>query len=181
MSIEEQIRSLVTPVGPLSYKDVRNCLLDKGFQKPGKGIKHLIQTIIEAKDPIDIVTALKKKIKRNNDNLQSGKGIKKTTTTSGTKAIHLIRLNEALAMRGILVDTKKQSGKKDTLVRHIIMLLDALDREDEDYPDVNALLSEALAKRGQDYKGKSLIERLKLLLDDLEREDNEEEEPDIFA
>ena len=59
MSISDQLHFLLHPRGPLTYEQVRFYLTEKGFTKPGKGMKHLITTIQQSQDPVTIVKDLK--------------------------------------------------------------------------------------------------------------------------
>lgn len=137
MSIEDQLHILLQPRGPLTYEQVRLYLTEKGFTKPGKGMKHLISTIKQSIDPVCIVKDLKDTVdlmKLNKPTVARKKpgpkpGYKRkrididSEVTDGDNAVNE-RLNEALALRG-----KTQTG---TLIRRVKRLLDALDEEDAD-------------------------------------------------
>ena len=135
MSIADQLNVLLHPRGPLTYEQVRFYLTEKGFTKPGKGMKHLISTIQQSEDPITIVKDLKDtvdlmklnkpEVGRKKPGPKPGYKRKKNETeaeiTDGDDVVNE-RLNEALALRG-----KTQHG---TLIRRVKRLLDALDEED---------------------------------------------------
>ena len=138
MSIEDQLNVLLHPRGPLTYEQVRFYLTEKGFTKPGKGMKHLISTIQQSSDPLSIVKDLKDTVdimKSNKPEVVRKKpgpkpGFKRKKIDQmlvepeigdGDELIDQ-RLNEALAIRG-----KTHHG---TLMRRVKRLLDALDEED---------------------------------------------------
>ena len=139
MSIQDQLNVLLHPRVPLTYEQVRFYLTEKGFTKPGKGMKHLISTIQQSSDPVSIVKDLKDTVdimKTNKPEVARKKpgpkpGYKRKrieSTPAGDSEMSdqdgLIneRLNEALAIRG-----KTHHG---TLMRRVKRLLDALDEED---------------------------------------------------
>ena len=135
MSISDQLHVLLHPRGPLTYEQVRFYLTEKGFTKPGKGMKHLITTIQESQDPVTIVKDLKDavdmmklknpQVPRKKPGPKPGSKRKRVDTEleiADEDDVVNERLNEALAMRG-----KTHHG---TLIRRVKRLLDALDEED---------------------------------------------------
>ena len=134
MSITDQLDILLHPRGPLTYEQVRFYLTEKGYTKPGKGMKHLISTIQQSSDPVTIIKDLKDTVEIMNKQKPARKkpgpkpGFKRkkyeTDEVEFTDEDDEInrRLNEALAIRG-----KTQHG---TLIRRVKRLMDALDEED---------------------------------------------------
>ena len=145
MSIHEQLRLLVQPRGPLSYEAVRLYLTESGYEKPGKGMKHLIETIKTSSNATSIVKDLKTAVElmKTTDVARKKPGprpkhVKDYPTSSLQQEAEdqviedsiNARLDEALALRG-----KTQAGDFRLKVKR---LLDALDEEDaEDEPDLD--------------------------------------------
>ena len=144
MSIQDQLNVLLHPRGPLTYEQVRFYLTEKGFTKPGKGMKHLIDTIKGSQDPVTIVKDLKDcvdlmklqkpEVARKKPGPKPGYKRKRAESMSATEPevgddddVINERLNEALAIRG-----KTQHG---TLMRRVKRLLDAIDEEDAEDDD----------------------------------------------
>ena len=144
MSIQDQLNVLLHPRGPLTYEQVRFYLTEKGFTKPGKGMKHLIATIQGSQDPVTIVKDLKDcvdlmksqkpEVARKKPGPKPGYKRKRAESTHVSEpevgdddGVINERLTEALAIRG-----KTQHG---TLMRRVKRLLDALDEEDAEEDD----------------------------------------------
>lgn len=157
MLTEHQLRILVNPEGPLSYEQVREYLISQGFQKPGKGMKHLITTMLQSGYVHNMIKDLTDKaeiIKQNKPERKKPgpkKGLKRQKTSDASFR----------STSNGNVSDNENDAKKD-------------DGNDTVDIDVERRLNEALALRGKTFSG-ALIRRVKRLLDAIDEEDAEEE------